>query len=55
LEEPQGPVDNIPDARNLLLDGKPAGVKTVVDGVTFVGTASPALTPSDLWLILWDQ
>lgn len=55
LEEPQGSVDTIPDARKLLIDGKSAGVKAVVDGVTVVGTGSPALTPSELWHILREQ
>ena len=55
LEEPQGSVDAIPDARKLLIDGKSAGVKAVVDGVTIVGTGSPALIPSELWHILREQ
>ncbi len=55
LEEPQGSVDTIPDARKLLIDGQPAGVKAVVDGVTVVGTGSPALTPSELWHILRER
>lgn len=55
LEEPQGLVDTIPDARKLLIDGQSAGVKAVVDGVTVVGTGSPALTPSELWHTLREQ
>lgn len=49
---PLGVVDSIPDARNLIIDGRPSGAKSVVDGVTIIGTGSPALTPSDLWFIL---
>jgi hypothetical protein len=55
MDEPQGAVDTIPDARKLLINGKPSGVREVVDGVTIVGTGSPALTPLEIWSILQEQ
>lgn len=55
LDEPQGVVDTIPDARKLLVDGKLSGVREVIDGVTIVGTGSPALTPLEIWSILREQ
>jgi hypothetical protein len=52
---PLGFVDDIPDSRYLLLDGKNQGTKVVVDGVTVIGTGSPSLVPRELWNILQAQ
>jgi len=46
---PLGAVDEITDARILIVDGERKGPVEIINGTKFIGTGSPALLPKQLW------
>ena len=46
---PLGAVEDVTDARILIVDGERKGPVEIIDGTKFIGTGSPALLPKQLW------
>ncbi len=52
---PLGNIEDIPDARNIAVNGRYLGSKTVIGGVTVIGTGSPASLPKEIWHTFLEQ
>jgi hypothetical protein len=46
---PLGAVEEVTDARVLIVDGERRGPVETINGTKFIGTGSPALLPKQLW------